>query len=203
MKRLGTRAPLAAAACVVLLAQRASGAPAATRSTATSDLVRRHAVQRVGGADDPSSTSALKTYRLRWPTRPGRIAVHYLRFTSPRIRSLTLRIYGIAVPRGLDSSFVVACRHRGPAFLNWDWSQAGGEVRVIVRMRAGRCFSPGRKVAGTVATVRLRSQVARGRRGRWALHERRRASREASRGPGSSRPLLVARTPRTSVSDTW
>ena len=165
MKRLGTRAPLAAAACVVLLAQGASGAPAATRSTATSDPFRPHGVQRVGGADKLHGVSAVKTYRLRWPTRPGRIAVHYLRFTSPRIRSLTLRIYGIAVPRGLDSSFVVACRHRGPAFLNWDWSQAGGEVRVIVRMQAGRCLRRGRKVAGTVATVRLRSQVARGRRG--------------------------------------
>jgi hypothetical protein len=164
MKRLGTRAPLAAA-CVVLLAQGASGAPSTAGSTTVGDLVRPHGVERVGSADQPQIVAAVKTYRLRWPARPGRIAVHYVRFKSPRIRSLTLRIYGITVPRGLGSSFIVACRHRGPASLDWDWSQAGGEVRVIVRMRAGRCFRPGRRVAGTVATVRLRSQVARGRRG--------------------------------------
>jgi hypothetical protein len=66
---------------------------------------------------------------------------------------MSLRVYGITVPRGLGMSSIVACVQRDPAFLGWDWTQSGRAVHVTVKMTTGRCFPPGPRVAGTSAAV--------------------------------------------------
>ena len=63
-----------------------------------------------------------------------------------------MRVYGIKVPRGPGASYIVACEHRGPATLGWEWKQRGSAVRITVRLESGHCFPPGTKVAGTLAT---------------------------------------------------
>jgi hypothetical protein len=107
-------------------------------------------------ASTGQTSGSNRTYRLRWPSRPGQTATHQLRFSSARLRSMSLRVYGITVPRGFGFSFLVACEHRGPASLNWNWTQRGSSVRVTVKMTTGQCYRPGRQVAGTYATVMLR-----------------------------------------------
>jgi Regulator of Chromosome Condensation (RCC1) repeat protein len=104
-----------------------------------------------GGQSGPS-----RTYRLRWPPRPVQTATYNLTFNSVRPRAISLRVYGITVPRGLGISFLVACEHRGPAALSWDWKQRGSAVRVTVKMTTGHCFRPGQQVAGTYASVNFR-----------------------------------------------
>jgi alpha-tubulin suppressor-like RCC1 family protein len=104
-----------------------------------------------------SSEGPLHSYRLRWPSRAGQTATYDLRFKSPRLRALSLRVYGKAVPRGFGFDFIVACEHRSPAILNWDWTQSGGYVRIKVRMTTGRCSPPGPTVAGMKAALTFRS----------------------------------------------
>jgi hypothetical protein len=105
-----------------------------------------------------SSAGPLDTYRLRWPSRAGQTATYNLSFKSPRLRALSLHVYGVAVPRGFAFDFIVACEHRNPAMLNWDWTQSGGYVRIKVTMTTGRCEPPGPTVAGTTAAITFRSR---------------------------------------------
>jgi hypothetical protein len=119
------------------------------------DNVRVHRVgaPRVGA---PSSRhSSYRTYQLPWPSRPGQTFAHDLRFDSAPIRAMSLRVYGITVPRGLGMSYIVACVQRDPAALSWDWTQSGRAVHLTVKMTTGRCFPPGPKVAGTSAAITL------------------------------------------------
>lgn len=102
-----------------------------------------------------SRRASYRTYQLPWSTRPGQTFVHDLMFDSAPIRAMTLRVYGITVPRGLGMSYIVACVHRDPASLSWDWTQSGRAVHVTVKMTTGRCYLPGPKVAGTLAPVTL------------------------------------------------
>jgi hypothetical protein len=103
-----------------------------------------------------TSATSYRTYRLRWPSSAGQAVTYHLRFNSRRIRTMSLRIYGITVPRGFGFSFIVACEHRGPAVLSWNWSQMGRAVHIQVKMTTGRCFRPGVQVAGTSAAVNFR-----------------------------------------------
>ena len=64
-----------------------------------------------------------------------------------------MRVYGIKVPRGFGFDFLVACEHRGPAALNWNWKQRGSAVRVTVKMITGKCYRPGPQVAGTTVAL--------------------------------------------------
>ena len=100
--------------------------------------------------------TSYRTYQLRWPSSAGQAITYHLRFRSRRVRTMSLRIYGINVPRGFGFSFIVACEHRGPATLSWNWTQMGRAVHVLVKMTTGRCFRPGVRVAGTSAAVNLR-----------------------------------------------
>jgi hypothetical protein len=102
------------------------------------------------------SSGSSRTYRLRWPARPGQTATYNLTLNSARPRAITLRVYGITVPRGAGASYIVACEHRGPAALGWNWMQGGSAVRISVRMTTGNCFPPGPRVAGTYATFNFR-----------------------------------------------
>jgi hypothetical protein len=114
------------------------------------DNVRVH---RVGAQS--SRHSSYRTYQLPWPSRPGQTFAHDLRFDSAPIRAMSLRVYGITVPRGLGMSYIVACVQRDPAALSWDWTQSGRAVDLTVKMTTGRCFPPGPKVAGTSAAIML------------------------------------------------
>jgi len=116
-------------------------------------LIDKTRVHRVGGT--PSRATSYRSYQLMWPSRPRQSVSHELTFNSRRIRELTLRAYGIPVPRGLGTSFIVACMNRGPATLSWDWTQSGRTVRVRVKMTTGECFPPGPQLAGTGAPVYL------------------------------------------------
>ena len=116
-------------------------------------LIDNVRVHRVGAP--ASGRSSYHAYQLPWPSSPEQTVVHDLRFDSAPIRAMSLRVYGITVPRGLGMSFIVACMHRGPASLGWDWSQTGRAVHVRVKMTTGRCFLPGPQVAGTSAPVYL------------------------------------------------
>ena len=73
-----------------------------------------------------------------------------------RPRAISLRVYGIRVPRGFGFDFLVACEHRGPAALNWDWTQRGSAVRVTVKMITGMCYRPGPQVGGTTVALTFR-----------------------------------------------
>lgn len=97
-----------------------------------------------------------RTYRLRWPSRPGQRATYNLTLNSVRPRAISLRVYGIRVPRGFGIYFLVACEHRGPAAVSWDWKQRGSAVRITVNMTTGKCFRPGPQVAGTSAALTFR-----------------------------------------------
>jgi hypothetical protein len=116
-------------------------------------LIDNTSVHRVGAP--ASRRSSYHTYQLPWPSLAGQTFVHDLRFDSAPIRAMTLRVYGITVPRGLGMSYIVACVHRDPASLSWDWTQSGRAVHVTVKMTTGRCFLPGPKVAGTSTAVTL------------------------------------------------
>jgi hypothetical protein len=116
-------------------------------------LIDNARVHRVGAP--ASQHSSYRTYQLPWSSRPGQTFVHDLRFDSARVRAMSLRVYGITVPRGLGMSYIVACVHRDPASLSWDWTQSGRAVNVTVKMTTGRCFLPGPKVAGTSAAITL------------------------------------------------
>ena len=74
----------------------------------------------------------------------------------PHLRAMSVQVYGKTVPRGFAYDFIVACEHRGPAILDWDWAQSGGYVRITVRMTTGTCEPPGPTVAGTYAEVMVR-----------------------------------------------
>jgi hypothetical protein len=116
-------------------------------------LIDNTRVHRVGAP--ASRGSSYRAYQLPWPYRPEQTVVHDLRFDSAPIRAMSLRVYGITVPRGLGMSFIVACMNRGPASLSWEWTQTGRAVHVTVKMTTGRCFPPGPQVAGTSAPVYL------------------------------------------------
>jgi sugar lactone lactonase YvrE len=109
----------------------------------------------VGNSAKPRGSS--RTHRLRWPAAPGRTVTYHLRFRSPHVRAIGLKVYGKTVRRGFGFDFIVACEHRGPAILNWDWAQSDGYVRITVRMTTGTCEPPGPTVAGTYAEVTVRS----------------------------------------------
>jgi hypothetical protein len=116
-------------------------------------LMDKTRVHRVGGT--PSGATSYRSYQLMWPSRPRQSVSYDLSFNSGRIREVSLRVYGITVPRGLGASFIVGCVHRGPATLSWDWTQTGRNVRVRVKMTTGECFPPGPQLAGTGAPVYL------------------------------------------------
>lgn len=116
-------------------------------------LIDNTRVHRVGGP--ASGGSSYHAYQLPWPPSAGQTLTHDLRLDSAPIRAMSLRVYGITVPRGLGMSFIVACVNRGPASLSWDWTQTGRAVHVAVKMTTGRCFLPGPQVAGTSAPVYL------------------------------------------------
>jgi len=104
-----------------------------------------------------------RTYRLLWPSRPDQSATYHLGFKSAQLRAVSLQVYRVTtplgwatVPRGFGFSYLVACEHRGPASLNWNWRQRGSAVRVTVKMTTGSCFFPGPQVAGTYAAIKLR-----------------------------------------------
>jgi hypothetical protein len=115
-------------------------------------LIDKTRVHRVGGT--PSRATSYRSYQLMWPSRPRQSVSYALTFNSGRVREITLRVYGIPVPRGLGS-FIVGCMHRGPATLSWDWIQSGRTVRVRMKMTSGECFPPGPQLAGTMAPVYL------------------------------------------------
>ena len=96
------------------------------------------------------------SYRLRWPSNPEQTATYRLKFKSPHLRAMSLHVYGKAVPRGFGFDFIVACEHRGPAILDWDWTQSGGYVHVKVKMTTGSCELSGPTVAGTYAALTFR-----------------------------------------------
>jgi hypothetical protein len=116
----------------------------------------------VSGSDVPSITAAsaqgssYRTQRLRWPSRANQSATYRLKFKSPHLRAASMRVYGIAVPRGFAFDFIVACEHRGPAVLDWDWAQSGSHVRITVKMTTGLCDLPGPTVAGKSVLLRFR-----------------------------------------------
>ncbi len=112
------------------------------------DNVRLH---RVG--TPASRRSSYRTFQLTWPSSAGQTFAHNLSFDSAPIRAMTLRVYGITVPRGLGMSYIVACVHRDPASLAWDWTQTGRAVHMTVKMTTGRCYLPGPQVAGTSAAI--------------------------------------------------
>jgi hypothetical protein len=114
-------------------------------------LIGRARVRRVGVP--ASRSSSYRTYQLTWPSSAGQTFAHNLNFDSAPIRAMTLRVYGITVPRGLGISYIVACMNRGPAALGWDWTQSGRAVHMTVKMTTGRCYLPGWQVAGTSAAV--------------------------------------------------
>jgi hypothetical protein len=114
-------------------------------------LIDKTRVHRVGGT--PHRATSYRSYQLMWPSRPRQFVSYDLTFNSARVREISLRVYGITVPRGLGPSFIVGCTQRGPATLSWDWTQSGRTVRVRVRMTSGECFPPGPQLAGTVAPV--------------------------------------------------
>ena len=116
-------------------------------------LIDKTRVHRVGGT--PSWATSYRSYQLRWPSRPRQSVSYDFTFNSARVREVTLRVYGIPVPRGLGPSFIVGCMHRGPATLSWDWIQSGRTVRVRMKMTSGECFPPGPQLAGTMAPVYL------------------------------------------------
>lgn len=96
------------------------------------------------------------SYRLRWPSNPGQTTTYRLKFKSPHLRAMSLQVYGKTVTRGFGFDFIVACEHRGPAILDWDWSQSGGYVHVKITMTTGTCEPPGSTVAGTYAALTFR-----------------------------------------------
>jgi hypothetical protein len=65
-----------------------------------------------------------------------------------------MRVYGQTIPRGFVYDNIVACAHRGPAFLDWDWAQTGSYMAIKVTMTTGFC-NPGPPVARMYATVRF------------------------------------------------
>ena len=110
-----------------------------------------------------AASGRTRSYRLRWPSRPNQSATYHLGFKSAHLRAISLRVYRVmpplgwqTVPRGLGVSYLVACEHRGPAALSWNWTRRGSAVRVTVKMTTGSCFPPGPKVAGTYAALMLR-----------------------------------------------
>lgn len=116
-------------------------------------LIDKSRVHRVGGT--PSRATSYRAYQLMWPARPRQSVSHELTFNSARARQISLRVYGITVPRGLGPSYFVGCMNRGPATLSWDWIQSGRTVRVRVKMTSGECFPPGPQLAGTMAPLYL------------------------------------------------
>jgi hypothetical protein len=102
-----------------------------------------------------------RKYQVRWPARPNTQKTYRPIFNETRrIRSVHLFIYGIDVPRGFGKAdYIVACVHRGPAFLNWDWKQRGSSMSVTISMASGLC-DPGPTVAGKLAAVTLRIKTA-------------------------------------------
>src|SRR5436190_7596560 len=80
-----------------------------------------------------------KTYRLRWPARPGQTVTYRVSFKSRTVRAITMRTHGRAVPRGFAYDYIVVCAHRGPGFLDWDWTASGSYVLIKVVMIAGYC----------------------------------------------------------------
>lgn len=127
----------------------ASGAPAAPSFGQTRAVLAAPARSTAGEA-------SRRTYRLRWPSRPGQRATYNLTLNSVRPRAISLRVYGIRVPRGFGFDFLVACEHRGPAAVSWDWKQRGSAVRITVNMTTGKCYRPGPQVAGTSAALTFR-----------------------------------------------
>jgi hypothetical protein len=130
-----------------------------THSAVRGSRVIDHLTATLGwaaGAAEASQGSAYWTQRLRWPSRPNLSATYHLRFKSLPLRAASLRVYGKPVPRGFGFDFIVACEHRGPAVLNWNWAQAGGYVRITVRMTTGLCDLPGPTVAGRYVTLSFR-----------------------------------------------
>ena len=123
----------------------ASGAPFASS-----------AAQTRGWTAPSTAEASRRTYRLRWPARPGQRTTYTLTLNSVRPRAISLRVYGIGVPRGFGFDFLVACEHRGPAALNWDWKQRGSAVRITVKMITGKCYRPGPQVAGTTVALDIR-----------------------------------------------
>lgn len=106
----------------------------------------------VGGA---SAGTFTRTITFRWPAQANQSAVYTYTFTSPHVRSITFRAYGSTISAGLAGDQLVACFHRGPASLNWAWSQGGnGPVTLKVRAITGAC-DPGPSVAGTIGSVKL------------------------------------------------
>lgn len=100
-----------------------------------------------------SAATSVHNYQLRWPRRPSQSITYRLNFRSPRpVRSVTLRLGAQPVPRGFVFDNIVACAHKGPAFLDWDWAQSPGYVFLRVQMTTGLC-SPGPKVGGKVASL--------------------------------------------------
>lgn len=116
-------------------------------------VIDKNRVHRVAGT--PSRATAYRAYQLMWPSRPRQSVSHDVSFYSSRVREISLRVYGITVPRGLGPSYIVGCMNRGPASLSWDWTQSGRTVRVRVKMTSGECFPPGPQLAGTMAPVYL------------------------------------------------
>ena len=96
-----------------------------------------------------------RSITFRWPASANQTAFYSYRFSSPHVRSITFRSYGATISPGLAGDQLVACLHRGPASLNWAWSQAGnGLVTLKVRAITGAC-DPGPSVAGTLGSVTL------------------------------------------------
>src|SRR5215211_5624544 len=125
-------------------------------STSGSLVVARPVEVVAAPSRSTAGEASRRTYRLRWPSRPGQRATYNLTLNSVRPRAISLRVYGIRVPRGFGISFLVACEHRGPAAVSWDWKQRGSAVRITVNMTTGKCYRPGPQVAGTSAALTFR-----------------------------------------------
>jgi hypothetical protein len=105
----------------------------------------------------PSVTAGTseRTLYLRWPLKPEPSATYHRSFNvDGRIRSVTLRYKGHPVPRGFNANYIVDCAHRGPAFLNWNWSARAGYLFLRVELTTGLC-KPGPTVAGKPARLLL------------------------------------------------
>jgi hypothetical protein len=100
----------------------------------------------------PAASANARVFYLRWPSVAGQSRTYTV--TVNTTRPLRLSIYGQAIPRGTIFDYVVACAHRGPAFLNWDKGTIAGETIVKIKMTAGfRDYGASPVARGTTARV--------------------------------------------------
>jgi hypothetical protein len=109
----------------------------------------------LGTAQAAQAAQVTRSYMLRWPARANVPIASILSFPARnQVRAIGLKVYGSTVPPGYVYDNIVACAHRGPASLDWDWAQTGGHVYVKVMLTSGSC-DLGPTVAGKYVKLTL------------------------------------------------